>query len=847
MPTLRPSIRLAAIALAAAGIGAGLLLPTAAAAADKKQREQIEQLPEKYQQWLDTVDLLITDEELESFLAIEEDYQRDAFIDRFWRTRDPYPDTARNEFKDRWDERVSEAMVRFGDITGWRSKVMLLNGLPDALVTIDCPDLHPAEVWWYQYAENIGGKLALLFYRRFGGGRWEIWQPTDGADALLRFPDFRNSQAQLYEAVNGCHEPASSALRAVFSFVQQAGGVLGYQSLVAQVDIKPKGPSGEWVQTFHAYSTDLPADAATFDATLALAFPGRRQNRTIVQAVVSVDKSQVEEASFGDANTYNLLATGEILKDDSLFENFRYRFNFDEGEIPGQQIPLVMERALRPGNYVLLLKLEDLNGKRFHRLRAELDVPEVDRQPPPEPEDPETRRILEEANAMISSDADTIEIVPPFGELQAGLLRVDTLTTGHDIATVVFRLDGGTEITKRRPPFSVELDLGNLPRLRHLTAIAYDAQMHELARDEMALNASTHRFDVQLVSPVPGLRYDRSLRAEANVHVPEDKAIDRVEFFLNEKLVATLYQPPFTQTILLPPDGRLAYVRAVAYQADGNSTEDLVYVNAPDYLEEVDIQFVELYIAVLDQQSHPVTGLPLDAFQVSEDGTPQTPVRFDEVSNLPIHAGILLDISASMEERLDVAREAALRFFEQAISPRDRATLVTFNDHPSIAVKFTNDLKTLAGGLAGLKAERGTALYDCLIFALHYFNGIKGQRALILLSDGEDEHSKFTFDDALEYARRAGVAIYTIGVDLPRGPGRKELTRFAEETGGRSFLIDDVSELASIYDAIQKELRSRYYLAYQSTNTSPEDRFRTIDVAVDGKGLEAKTLRGYYP
>ncbi len=196
-----------------------------------------------------------------------------------------------------------------------------------------------------------------------------------------------------------------------------------------------------------------------------------------------------------------------------------------------------------------------------------------------------------------------------------------------------------------------------------------------------------------------------------------------------------------------------------------------------------------------------------------------------------------------------MARQAALAFLELAITPRDRATLITFNDYPHLAVKFTNDLTTLAGGLAGLKAERGTALYDSLVYALYYFNGIKGQRTVILLSDGVDENSRFDHERALEYARRSGVAIYAIGLDL-RGDeksGRKKLAQFAEETGGRSFFIDSAAELPAIYEAIQKELRSRYYLAYQSSNVSADDRFRAIEVKLPKSGLEAKTLRGYYP
>jgi VWFA-related protein len=224
-------------------------------------------------------------------------------------------------------------------------------------------------------------------------------------------------------------------------------------------------------------------------------------------------------------------------------------------------------------------------------------------------------------------------------------------------------------------------------------------------------------------------------------------------------------------------------------------------------------------------------------------------MRFDLVSNLPIHAEILLDVSASMQESLVMAQQAALGFFEEAITPKDRAALITFNDHPNLAQKFTNDLGQLAGGLAGLRAERGTALYDSLVFSLYYFNGIKGQRALVLLSDGQDEHSKFSYEDTLEYARRAGVAIYTIGLNLSRKERdiRRKLSRLAQETGGRNFTVESAEELPAIYEIIQDELRSRYYLAYQSTNSSEDDEFRTIEIKIAQSGVEAKTLRGYYP
>jgi Ca-activated chloride channel family protein len=162
---------------------------------------------------------------------------------------------------------------------------------------------------------------------------------------------------------------------------------------------------------------------------------------------------------------------------------------------------------------------------------------------------------------------------------------------------------------------------------------------------------------------------------------------------------------------------------------------------------------------------------------------------------------------------------------------------------------MTNQLEALAGGLAGLKAERGTSLYDSVVFSLFYFNGVKGQRALVVLSDGKDEGSRFGISETLDFARRAGVAIYTIGLNIPRSETetRKVLKALGEETGGGSYFIKDAAELQAIYDGIQQELRSRYLLAYQSTNIARDNKFRTVEVDVKRSGLEAKTLRGYFP
>ncbi len=849
-PTFKHRRRLVILAAAALAVGSLLLVTPGADAKGKKEieRQQIERLTPEQRAWLEEVALLITKEERAAFLAIEKDYQRDAFIERFWKIRDPYPETGRNEFKDRWDARMREVRSMFGDPQDDRAVVLLLNGFPDGQVPIKCSGFYPAEVWYYERAETLGYEALLLFYQRWGANRFILWNPMDGLGGLLRQGDASVANpGDINGILNSCPHEQAAALRAAIRFASQAG--LGFGMIEAGLREAPEPAAKEWVATFNSYTTEIPEEATTFSAELDIDYPARRQSRTIVQGIVSVPVDQASLAEFGGHESYNFILTGEVLRDRKLFDSFRYRFNLPLEEVTGDKLPMVFERFLRPGVYELAVRLEDLNAKAFFGLRRELEVPLVEGAPVAQPEDEETRALLAEANAAIATGATTLRIVPPRTQLQTGMRRIDTLSTGSDIASVTFSLDDRTILKKTAPPWNVELDFGSLPRMRTLVAVAHDSSGREVARDELALNTGSQRFAVRLTEPRRGVRYRDSLRAEAVIEVPEGRVVERVEFYLNETLVATHYQPPFTQPILLGTEHELSYVRAVAYQPDGNATEAAVFINAPDYMEDLNIQFVELFVAALDREKRPVYELAQSDFSVFEDGQQQRAVRFELVSNLPIHAGILIDISASMDENLEIARNAALGFFEETIKPRDRATLITFNDHPNLEVKFTNDIEKLAGGLAGLKAERGTALYDSLVFALYYFNGLKGQRALVLLSDGKDEHSRFSYEDTLEYARRAGVALYTVGLKLPKTQlePRKRLNRLAAETGGRSFFVKEPAELPAIYETIQKELRSRYYLAYQSTNTETDNEFRAIEVQVARNGVQAKTLRGYYP
>lgn len=891
-PALRRPLRAAGLAAAALAVALAAALP-AAADYTKEQRKAIAEMPAPYRAWLEAVEPIIQDAELEAFLVLEQDYQRDAFIKRFWRVRDHYPDTARNEYQEQYEQRVAYAKQSYGSLQEDRARALLLNGPPHALIEVRCGTyFKPLELWFYAASTQVPFEFSLIFYRE--GNVYRLWRAFDGVERLMdTLMGDRNRQdpgGLLRRVQMECRDGEAIAAAIARALNE---GPHGHEVLMGRVHQKPKLAQTEWVATFASYTTELPPEAPALPAELALSYPGRRQNRTVLQGTVAVPRAAAATIDLAGARSFNFVLIGEVLRDGELFDTFRYKFDLpaeavhgepatnggpatngaaadsdgtaaevvtgdaaaapgaeiepeEEAEAGGETLPLVFRRFLRPGDYRLVVRLEDLNGGAFFRAERDLAVPEVDGSlPPPEPEDPETARLLAEANAMLAGGGTALQIVPPREEIQTGYVRFDTLATGDAIERVAFSLDGDTVLAKTRPPFSVELDLGPVPRPRTLAAVAFDGAGEELARDELLINAGANRFSVDLVEPRRGKTYRESLTVEANVKVPEGRTVERVEVFWNETRVATLYQEPWTQPVLVPSPDEIAYLRAVAYLTDGNSTEDLVFVNAPDYLEEVDVQFVELFATGVDRAGRPVATLARDSLTVLEDGVPQQVARFEAVRDLPIHATVLLDVSASMEGRLDETRQAALGFFETAIRPKDRAALITFNDHPNLVVKLTNDVQQLAGGLAGLEALRSTSLYDAVIFGLYHFNGIKGQRAMLVLSDGKDESSRFTWEQTLEYARRAGVTIYTIA--LADDTAHRRLRTLAEATGGRAFLVPTASELPAVYTAIEEELRSKFLIAYQSTNTSGGKDFRRVEVRTSVPGVEVKTMQGYYP
>lgn len=807
-----------------------LLAPAGLRAEDPENRSRL-------RSWIEKVSLLITPREKEAFLELPDDSSRQAFIRKFWQARDPHPETPRNEVEEVWESRLAEAERRWGGVRDDRAQVFLLQGAPSVSFETRCGGT-VYEVWSYKPRFQVKYGTVLVF-EQGRDGHARLWRPTANGP---RVP----------VPAQECAE--SQKMAEVARWIQILGQG-GYEAILEKTFSRPQ--VREWLSSFKPMSLGIPSGVETLPADLRVEFPGKEDGKSLARVLITLPPGSVPETGARD-----LTLVGELRRGDSLLETFRYRF---EAEPRPEGCALAFERPLPAGPSSLRVKLEHPASHRAFVAEKELVVPEasvvastaVPVVAGQEPAAPDAARFFAEADASLRGERPALHLIPPPGRLLAGSVRFEARADGgaavpeeDRIDRVAFTLDGKPLLTRNRPPYQLEVDLGQAPRVRKLEARGLNRAGEVVAKDELVLNGAGQELAVRLTEPRPGRIYRESLRLRADVKAPTDRPVERVELYVGERRVATLYQPPFSLPVALAVGKEVGYVRAVAFLADGSSAEDLVLLNTPNQPDRIDVRVVELYATVADASGRPVQEIDPARFQIFEDGVRQKIRAADRVADTPVRIVTLIDNSASMAPRMAATRGAALEFLRHVLRPQDQAAVISFNRSPRIATGLTGDLQALEEGLSGLVAQSDTALYDSLIYSLYYLTGVKGQRAVLVLSDGLDQTSDFGFKDALECARRAGIAVYAIGLDLPdgaRGEAAKRLARLSTETGGRSFFVQGTQALPGVYGEIERDLRSQYRIVYQSSNSKADDAFRAVRVDVGKAGLAARTISGYYP
>jgi Ca-activated chloride channel family protein len=861
-------VRTAAVLLlfifCAAGAAQTLPQPSSAVKLSRRERkERTAKLSDTYRQFLIDVEPIMQQTEIDTFLVLESDAQRDLYIEDFWRRHDLTEGMPSGMFRKVYYDRIETAKQRYRSLASDRSRAYLLHGDPAELYTPNrCELLQPMELWTYVNMKGFESHARFLFYIPREGVDYVLWQPySSDVEAIYDL---------ISRAVVATTQTKAEALERVFGTVPKTVVThlqmecLDADNTLRAIDsvrsrkldnaklFQPPAVDPEQVRKiFH--SVVMPtAGAKPLPAQLSVSYPAKQGSRTDAEMTILVPRSQLVVKEVGGTKLYSLDVAGEVLKDEKLFENYRYRFDYP-ADVKSDQLAVVLDRFLRPGQYQARIKIADLNGTSEAIVEQLITVPEV----AGSAEKQQAREVSATALAAIwdriesaESNVPVLRILPLPDELLSGTQHIETVVDGDGVAAVEFYLDGRKVMSKRQPPYALDLDFGSVPQVHRIRALGLDDKGEVIAGDEATVNTGNDPFRVRIVSPRVAPKVAGRTRVELAVNIPEGKQLDKLELFLNEARVATLFGPPYVQVVDVPATGSIGYFRAVASLKDVPEqwpVEDVVTFNAPQFMEEVNVHLVELPTTVL-RDGHPITDLGESSFKVMDEGKPVKVAKFEHVNNLPLSLGMAIDTSASMQPRMSEAQKAASQFFTNVMRKGDRAFLVSFDSQPQLIQRWSPQLADMNAGLAKLRAEESTSLYDAIVYSLYNFLGVKGQRALILVTDGKDTSSKFSFDQAIEYARRAAVPVYAIGIGIRMSEvdTRFKLSRFCSETGGNAYYIEQASELTRIYTDIQNELRSQYILGfYPPEGVKPGSKWRAVDVQVsEGK---AKTIRGYYP
>lgn len=450
------------------------------------------------------------------------------------------------------------------------------------------------------------------------------------------------------------------------------------------------------------------------------------------------------------------------------------------------------------------------------------------------------------AEGIVSDTVGAVTIRSPRRDVAPNLfiVNVDVLPL---VKRVEFWVEGKKILARNAPPFTAELDLGKLPKRVEVRAIGYDAAGRYVDADTFVVNERDSPLEVKITrTETP----DGLTHLKLSIQNPAGTNLRSVALFGGDQKLHEWTRPPYAIALPTASLAKHDYVRAAVIDGTGYEASDLLFLKGDRYIEEIDVDVVELPVLVSDRLGAPITTLEEKNFTIFERGTPQKIRSFSFASNLPIAVGVLIDQSGSMKERMEDAKAAAAEFFKNIIRRDDRAFVGTFAADPSRNAPFVSEVSTLQAQVNAIGEARGsTALYDAIVTGLYRFRNLQGRKALIIITDGDDTSSRLSHDAMLAYARAARVPLYFIGIGFGLGNfgGPGMMKSLAAETGGTAYFIRSTRQLGATYKHLEDELRSQYLLTYHTETSKNDTSYRPIEVKVDRPDAKVRTIRGFIP
>jgi VWFA-related protein len=290
----------------------------------------------------------------------------------------------------------------------------------------------------------------------------------------------------------------------------------------------------------------------------------------------------------------------------------------------------------------------------------------------------------------------------------------------------------------------------------------------------------------------------------------------------------------------------------------------------------VNVDLVNVLASVRDKRGGLVANLEKKDFNIFEDGKSQEIKYFTRETDLPLTIGLLVDVSASQRNLIEIEHSAAAQFFSQVLRKKDEAFLIMFGEEAELLQDFTNSTRLLNDGLSQLRVSsgvgglgpgpvpsaggpRGTVLYDAVYLAAHEkLRGEVGRKVIVVITDGVDEGSRLNIKQAVEAAQKSDAVVYSIDYSdssaygfgpfghMSVGGGESALHQMSDETGGHVYRVDRKHTLDQVFKELQDEMRSQYAISYTPTNEAKDGSYRKLEIKMSNKDLKVQARKGYY-
>ena len=414
------------------------------------------------------------------------------------------------------------------------------------------------------------------------------------------------------------------------------------------------------------------------------------------------------------------------------------------------------------------------------------------------------------------------------------------INPGFDNAKVTVLVDGQKIADSLKSPYHVEVDFGPTPIQHKITVVAKAPNGKRVQWTEI-VNHGYLPLTLEL-EPV-----DITSRVfEAKATSPKDDPIAGVELWDNGTPVARVTEAPYRFTV---PEAMLAsgFIQVTAKTKSGEEAADFWSAAGSIHSEELQIRTVPIFVSVVDRNGQTRTDIDRSQFRIMDESAEGKIIEFGKAFDQPISIALVLDSSASMTYSMQHAAKAASEFVERALKNGDRCSVTAVQDVPRRKQPLTADRGAVAAALEGIEPSGQTALYDGVASAIRELRDEKNRRAIVVLTDGSDNASNWSFEELQKLAREAGIPIYFIAYEGGEEVAREldRLRFLATETGGFVATATEQNLMAK-YNEIENDLRAQFAILYQVSDFGKSNQYRRVRVTINSPKLSARTIKGYF-